>query len=213
LNLFNKYPHPANFAFADRFCGNTLTIDARSFELRTAAATGRLHLAVASAERWPQGAFDSITGRRPDARGEMAAGFDLTISAFAGLRLAAPAGDTLLEAGDGCWFGVSGGRWGFRFRTRPAMQFFGLGEKHAPFERSGRAYWFWNTDAWADHPIERLKSGDYDPDYLSVPYLIIKQANTYIGLLLDTPYPAFISLRTASAIENGVDRSASGCRC
>ena len=207
MNAFNKYPHPANFDFADRFSGNTLTIDARSFELHTAAAAGRVHLAVAGAERWARGAADSIAGLSLDARTEKAAGIDLTVSASAGLRLCTTAGDTLLEGGDGRWFGVSGKRWGFRFKTRPAMQFFGLGEKHAPFERSGRAYWFWNADAWADHPIERVKSGDYDPDYLSVPYLIIKQANTYIGLLLDTPCPAFISLRASSAIENTVDAS------
>ena len=47
------------------------------------------------------------------------------------------------------------------------MQFYGLGEKHTPFERSGRAYWFWNTDVWADHPWELVRNGDYDPDYLS----------------------------------------------
>lgn len=207
MNSFNKYPHPANFDFADRFGDNALMIDARSFELHTAAAGGRIHLAVTNAERWPQGAVDPIAGRPLAAHAEMTAGIDLTISASAGLRLSAPGGDTLLEAGDGRWFGVSGRRWGFRFETRATMQFFGLGEKHAPFERSGRAYWFWNADAWADHPIERVKNADYDPDYLSVPYLIVKQAGIYIGLLLDTPYPAFVSLRAPAAIENIADAS------
>ena len=69
------------------------------------------------------------------------------------------------------------------------MNFYGLGEKQAPFERSGKAYTFYNIDVWADHPTEQVREGDYDPDYISIPYLIIKRGNTYIGLLLDTPFP------------------------
>jgi alpha-glucosidase len=94
----------------------------------------------------------------------------------------------------------------FRFINRPAMQFYGLGEKHTPFEKSGRAYWFWNTDVWADHPWEHVRDGDYDPDYLSIPYLIIKQNSSYIGLLVDAHFPAYISVGAQPKVAGAFDR-------
>jgi alpha-glucosidase len=131
----------------------------------------------------------------------------LEISELAGMRLRSPGGKTLLEAKAGGWLGVSKKRWLFRFRGRPEMQFYGLGEKHTPFERSGRAYWFWNTDVWADHPLENVRDGDYDPDYLSIPYLIVKQSNAYIGLLVDSPYPAMISVGVQSVVAGTFEHS------
>ncbi len=147
-------------------------------------------------ELWPdeaQGPGPGLTGKEQPSGGTA---MRLDISSAAALRLSSRTGQPLLEAPDGGWFGLSGRRWLFRFRQQPGMQFYGLGEKHTPFERSGRAYWFWNSDAWADHPIEHVREGDYDPDYISIPYLILKQDNTYLGLLVDTPYPAWVALGT-----------------
>ena len=151
---------------------------------------------MADPELWPhkaQGPGTGLTGKEQPSGGTA---MRLDISSAAALRLSSRTGQPLLEAPDGGWFGLSGRRWLFRFRQQPGMQFYGLGEKHTPFERSGRAYWFWNSDAWADHPIEHVREGDYDPDYISIPYLILKQDNTYLGLLVDTPYPAWVALGT-----------------
>ncbi len=100
------------------------------------------------------------------------------------------------------FFGVSGKAWMFQFRQRPDMQFYGMGEKSTPFEKSDRTHRFWNTDVWADHGTSRARDQAYDPDYLSVPYVIIKRGNTYAGILIDNPFPSVISISPKLNIAN-----------
>ncbi len=189
---FTKYPHPANFAYADRYDRGSLGVAGRALRMTVEAVSDGIHrVQVAEKRLWPATPdWAALAGLEGSGGGDSR----LDITGSAGLRLANRRGGTLLEAEAGGWFGLSGRNWLFRFKQRPGMQFYGLGEKHTPFERSGRAYWFWNSDAWADQPIERVLQGDYDPDYISIPYLIIKQGNTYLGLLLDSAYPAWIAL-------------------
>ena len=206
MNLFNKYPHPMNFNFADSYHGGVVTIAGRPFELHTTEAGADIHHVGLSHHRlWPRDIGNERLRQRDSHEPEGGRRTRLEISESAGMRLTSPRGKTLLAAEAGGWWGVSGKRWLFRFRGRPEMQFYGLGEKHTPFERSGRAYWFWNTDVWADHPRELVRNGDYDPDYLSVPYLIIKHNNTYTGLLVDSPFPAMISVGAQSAVAGVVE--------
>jgi len=206
VNLFNKYPHPMNFNFADSYHGGVVTIAGRPFELHTTEAGADIHHVGLSHHRlWPRDIGNERLRQRDSHEPEGGRRTRLEISESAGMRLTSPRGKTLLAAEAGGWWGVSGKRWLFRFRGRPEMQFYGLGEKHTPFERSGRAYWFWNTDVWADHPRELVRNGDYDPDYLSVPYLIIKHNNTYTGLLVDSPFPAMISVGAQSAVAGVVE--------
>jgi len=206
VNLFNKYPHPMNFNFADSYHGGVVTIAGRPFELHTTEAGADIHHVGLSHHRlWPRDIGNERLRQRDSHEPEGGRRTRLEISESAGMRLTSPRGKTLLAAEAGGWWGVSGKRWLLRFRGRPEMQFYGLGEKHTPFERSGRAYWFWNTDVWADHPRELVRNGDYDPDYLSVPYLIIKHNNTYTGLLVDSPFPAMISVGAQSAVAGVVE--------
>ena len=201
MNLFNKYPHPVNFDFADGYHGGVVTIAGHPFELHTAEAGADIHhIGVSNDQLWPRDIRNETLWRLDSHENEGEHRTRLEISESAGMRLRSPGGKTLLEAEAGGWLGVSGKRWLFRFRGRSAMQFYGLGEKHTPFERSGRAYWFWNTDVWADHPFESVRDGDYDPDYLSIPYLIVKQNNIYIGLLVDSPFPAMMSVGAQSVV-------------
>ncbi len=201
MNLFNKYPHPMNFDFADGYHGGVVTISGHPFELHTAEAGGDIHhIGVSNHRVWPGDIHNKML-RLPDGdRNADVSRIRLEITESAGMHLNTVDGKALLEAKAGGWLGISGKRWLFRFKGRPEMQFYGLGEKHTPFERSGRAYWFWNTDVWADHPFESVRDGDYDPDYLSIPYLIVKQNNTYIGLLVDSPFPAMISVGAQSVV-------------
>jgi alpha-glucosidase len=208
MNLFNKYPHPVNFNFVDRARDDRLRIADLQFELQiTSPRSDVYRLKVLHSVLWPDDMSDRLLEPPVNAVQAPVNRTRLTVSPAGGMRFDAPGGKRLLGAADGSWFGVSGQRWLFRFKLDPAMQFYGLGEKHTPFERSGRAYWFWNTDAWADHPIERVRDGEYDPDYLSIPYLIIKQGNTYIGLLLDTPWPAMISIAARDSVADGFEQN------
>ncbi len=195
MYLFNKYFHPNNFAFADRLQNQMLTVDGRPVEARIASATGDIHHI----------AVEDLTRRPADVRVEKPmlprSGFGaernlsrLEVTPDGGMQLKSEAGKVLLEGVPNHWFGMCGSQWLFQFKRDPEMHFYGLGEKQTPFERSGRAYAFWNVDVWADHPMEQVKTGDYDPDYISIPYLIIKRENTFIGLLSDNPYPGVISI-------------------
>jgi alpha-glucosidase len=194
MHLFHTFFHPLNFRFAHRCEKARLSIGDRTLEWSVTAVEGIQQVQVHSAELWPQD-FRCEQLALPDADDSgLQTGSRLEISADAGMQLRSPQGRVLLQAGAGTWFGISGRSWLFQFQLHPRMQFFGLGEKHVPFERSNRAFHFRNTDVWADHPISRVEAGDYDPDYISVPYLIIKQENTYLGLLIDNPGRSLVSI-------------------
>jgi len=214
VKLFDKYFHPENFAFSGRFDGRALWVKHQGFSLSVEHGAGIHYLEVRHDRLWPHDyrceRFEMPSSGSMDGDRRQS----MHISPDAGLRLVSDTGETILEAGDGTWFGVSGKSWMFRFQLRPGMHFYGLGEKHTPFERSNRRYQFRNTDVWADHPAHRVMHGDYDPDYLSIPYLIIKQENTCIGLLLDTPYPCQITIGPVAANAAGqldVDLSEAPC--
>ncbi|MFZ7127599.1 MAG: glycoside hydrolase family 31 protein [Desulfobacterales bacterium] len=205
---FNKYPHPVNFSFADDFQDGTATIDGHALEMRIGAAGPDVYHVAVYDHRWRPDDFRSLA--IAPLPGDSDAGKSLTrieIGASASMRLCSSDDRTFLDAEPGGWLGVCDGDWLFRFRRLPDMQFYGLGEKQAPFERSGRSYWFWNTDVWADHSIEIAATGDYDPDYISVPYLIIKRHNTYLGLLVDTVFPAWISLAASSTVGGAFEQA------
>jgi alpha-glucosidase len=208
VNMFNKYPHPMNYNFADGYHGGVLRIAGHPYELHTTEAGADIHhVGVSRHQSRPGGIRNERRRRldRPETGDKRLT--RLEISESAAMRLTSADGKTLLKAEAGGWLGISGKRWLFRFKGRPEMQFYGLGEKHTAFERSGRAYWFWNTDVWADHPLESVRDGDYDPDYLSVPYLIIKHDNTYTGLLVDSSFPAMISVGAPSVVAGVVEPS------
>ena len=51
MNLFNKYPHPVNFNFADSYHGGVVTIAGHPFELHTAEAGADIYHVVVSHHR------------------------------------------------------------------------------------------------------------------------------------------------------------------
>ena len=68
-----------------------------------------------------------------------------------------------------------------------------MGEKSKGLELSNIRTKFWNTDVWADFDSNVFINGSPDPMYVSIPYLIVKKGNSYIGLLLDNPMATFMS--------------------
>lgn len=191
----NKHFHPLNFAFAHRHQDRTLSTGDQNFEIATSSAPGGIHhVEIRDPVRWPRDVrvekpVPSQRSLEPET-----VECDLEVTTDAGMRLTSRTGEILLEGVSKSWFGICGTAWLFQFKLEPDMMFYGLGEKQAPFERSGRAYRFWNVDVWADHPMDRVETGDYDPDYISIPYLIIKRGNVFIGLLSDNPYSGMISI-------------------
>jgi alpha-glucosidase len=200
--LFSKYFHPNNFRFADAFAESAFRIGGETFALDAHSAgedVWRLRI------RHPRWAVDhSRSGLLPDERADGSRHkARLEIAHDGGLALRAGAlGRAFLTSLPGAAFGVSGQAWMFQFRLRPDMQFYGMGEKSTPFEKSERAHRFWNTDVWADHGTSRAKNSTYDPDYISVPYVIVKRGNTYAGILLDNPHASVISISPRLNVAN-----------
>jgi len=192
----NKILHPANFSFAGRMKSGRFSIGRQSFRL-SARGTGSdiYHIRAINRHVWgPTPGGSEITppaGARPARSGALS---HLIIKADGSILLSDLRGKSLLRARAGTSFGVCGSAWLFQFEKTDDMQFFGMGEKSTPFEKSGRVHRFWNTDAFADFYPKQVIEDHYDPDYISIPYVVIKRGNEYIGLLIDNPYAAVIGI-------------------
>ncbi len=128
----------------------------------------------------------------------------VSLGTRAELELQGADGACLLRSVAGEAFGVCGPAWLFHFEVPSDAQYYGMGEKGVGFERSGLRTKFWNTDVWADFPMSQVRHGATDPMYANVPWVIIKQVNCYVGLLLNNPGAAF--LRTPPARAQAADR-------
>ncbi len=92
----------------------------------------------------------------------------------------------------------------FNFEPNPHYRFYGLGEKAMPVEKTGVRTKFYNTDLWADFPPAVYRDGTPDPLYCSIPYLLLDAGPAWIGILLSTPYPSFISLLAKDGIADSL---------
>jgi alpha-glucosidase len=129
-----------------------------------------------------------------------------------GFRLADASRKVLLESLDGRFFAQCGEASMFEFIREKGDQFYGMGEKWTGFEHSGKITKFWNTDVWGDFNADSYIHGRPAPDpvYASIPYLILKRGNTYIGFLLDNPGAAFISTGVKASIAEQMEVQAGG---
>ena len=187
---FNKYPHPANFQFARQARNGRTRLGSTTIEVRMDRFQGdvfRLRLTGSSWGRNPSQA--GLTPPPRSARGRVAATLDANLA----LTLKDEKGHVLLRAPRNMAIGVSGQNSMFLFEHQEGDQFYGMGEKLLGLELSGKQSKFWNTDAFADFYWKSIFEGKVDPYYVSIPYLIIKRGNTYLGLLLDNPHATFIN--------------------
>ncbi len=190
--------HPINFTFASQRTGKRLRIGKQSFVLSVVGTSDDVYrVRIENRKLWPRdcsmAALAPLKGASEKCRG---AGSRLEITRHMEIRLRDKSGTPVLVSKPGEAFGVSGPAWVFQFVQPPAAQFYGMGEKSTPFEKSGRAHKFWNTDAYGDFTGHQVAYGDYDPDYISVPWVIVKQGNTYTGLLVDSPFASMIGAGT-----------------
>ena len=196
----NKIPYVANFRFAEAAAGGAWQIGSERLTLTLAGNGGgvfRLTSPLRSAEPNPSQAewdFQAV--------GEADAEYSLTVSPEdGGLVLADAKGNVLLESWPGKGVGVSGDAHLLCFRHRDEFRYYGMGEKLRGLELSGVRTRFWNTDAFADFDWGAIENARVDPYYASIPYLIVRTSAGWAGLLLNTPYPAFMSTAADVAIE------------
>ncbi len=192
MYLFSKFFSPRNFRFDDK--NHPLQVNACDEDV--------FHLTLLNLPSTSEQSRPGLSHLVLNSNGSPAPKVHVGLDGHGSFSLKAGQNRTFLASLPGTFFGTSGQAWMFQFRQRPDMQFYGMGEKSTPFEKSDRAHRFWNTDVWADHGASRSRDQVYDPDYLSVPYVIIKRGNTYVGILIDNAHPSIISVSPKLNVAN-----------
>ncbi|AIE85449.1 glycoside hydrolase family 31 protein [Fimbriimonas ginsengisoli] len=184
---FNKYPHRSNFSFVETFDPETgvVTAGVRVFATEVDSHEGDIyHVRVSNPDVWPETCgLSELDVPAPCARQRLKANDDFQLSLLG--RDAKP-----LITGE---FGVSGDASMFVFELGGDARFYGMGEKYfGKMELSGYRTKFWNTDVWGDFHFAQWGEHPSDPPYFSLPYLVAKIGDEYVGFLLHNSHPTFI---------------------
>lgn len=200
---FGKCHQPENFRFpAPRECdGAAWALDKTAYTSEFSALGEDVYRLSVDAECWPTQHSQAELSLDFDGANAAQASFDPK----KGLAIKSHKGVALLQSQKGRSFGVSGQAWMMQFDYDESMRFYGLGEKSFGFEHSGRHTKFWNTDVWADFASDTYTNGSPDPMYLSIPYLIVKRGNDYVGILVNNPYAVFMSMNPKVRIAGQAD--------
>jgi alpha-glucosidase len=184
---FTKYPHRSNFSFAEVLdeAKPQITIGKRQFEVGLTQYEGDIaHIRISNSAVWGGNkCLEALSIPTVSSTDRVVIGKDVRITVFG------KGGNVLLKGS----FGVSGESSMFAFEVNRGAKFFGMGEKNfGRLELSGLRTKFWNTDVWGDFHSAHFGEHPVDPPYLSIPYLIVKSGDEYVGLLLHNPYPCFM---------------------
>ncbi len=188
---FNKIRHPSNFTFSNAFDAGVLALGAKS-----ARATVRdlgedvFHVELTDTARWPLDA--RVLPLHEDVFAHTGSRCQLAISPTGNLILNDSTGAPLLSGLESACLGVSGSAWMVQFARHADMRFFGQGEKTTGLEKTGKRTKFWNADVWADHAMHTIEHGQADPQYASIPYLLVRQGAQWVGVLVDHPGAVFM---------------------
>jgi len=213
---FKKYPNAANFEFVHHieWSGNRGSATVNDFiaggepgvknirVTRYDYAEDVYRLTVESQD-WPKNyARSELAFPEP---AEQSGLTELEISESFEIALRDRNKKILLKSAPLAAFGVCGGRSLFQFERFPEDRFYGMGEKMLGLELSGKSTKYWNTDVWSDFDLPVAHEGHPDPLYVSVPYVIIKRGETYIGLLMDNPCATFMSTTDSVSIADQME--------
>ena len=178
---FNKIRHPANFVFAPQ---STLIEDLGSDVHR---------LKISGGTPWKNPSQAELAAALPGKSHHQ-----VISDAKTGFRIAKNAtGRALLSGVPDATFGTCGSSWLLQFLHTPDMQFYGLGEHNKGLEKSGQRVKFWNTDLWADFSLHEIRHANPNPMYVAIPWLIVKQGNEYLGILINHPGAVFMDLASS----------------
>ncbi len=185
--FFTKYPHRANFSFAEGYDEATgaLTAGSNTFQANVTSHEGDIyHVRIAHPKLWGENLnleTLEVPAECKRARLKTGKGFSLSLTGQDGKALITGQ------------FGVSGNTSMFAFKLGGDARFFGMGEKNfGRVELSGLRSKFWNTDVWSDFHYAQWGEYPTDPSYFSLPYLVAKIGDEYVGFLLHNPYPAYM---------------------
>ncbi|MBD3344128.1 MAG: hypothetical protein GF401_03595 [Chitinivibrionales bacterium] len=216
MYLFNKFPHPENFSFISfnkkkkklyagkHECSFSVSESFNDIYHLQLSVKGINHASCTRSELTPLERCVSHTSRPKSS---------LAVSADGEISLKNARGKTVLQSLNGMPFGICGSEWMFCFGFDPSFQFYGMGERSTRFEKSFSSHVFWNIDAWSDHDMRIIRKNHYDPDYISVPWVILKARNEYMGILIDSPFCSYISLGHARHVLGYEGRNMDNNRC
>ncbi len=197
----NKYVHPKNFRYADHCRPGTGAVQVGdttlSLEIRP-LADDLFRVALDGLEWTAPAPQSELT--LPPVRKAGAPGTTLTVDARAGLAWRDADGHVLLQSYPSRGLGFCGEACIFNFLAPAEARYYGLGEKCGGLEKSGVRTKFWNTDVWADFAGSVHGANQADPMYVSVPYLIVKSGDAYLGLLLDNACETFVTTADDGAL-------------
>lgn len=182
--FFTKFPHRANFTFASGQSNpeGTFSLGRTPCKVTVDAFEGDVYRVCVASSRFRKNR--SLARLTPPSPGQG------RLQVGDGIALAIPG---VLQSARDQAFGVSGSEYLFQFAMPEGTQYYGMGEKTFDrMELSGLRTKFWNTDVWSDFHFTQWLEHPSDPPYLSVPYLIARTGDTFVGLLLNTSWPAFM---------------------
>ena len=189
--FFTKYPHPANFIFAESYDEKTgrLKVGDRSYGVTLRSHEGGVfHIQVAD-KSWGKNLCLAPLTVPKELKGT-----SVKMTSDAGFVIRSNSGAPLLKIIPGQGIGFCGQASIFQVEVSSSCQFYGMGEKNfGVTELSGLRTKFWNTDVWSDFHFTQWMDHAADPPYFSTPYVIVHTGEEYVGLLLHNPYPTFIS--------------------
>jgi alpha-glucosidase len=207
---FHKYPHPSNFEFPGRITANhSFKTRKGTYRLSVRTTADDIYHLRITGKGWEKS--ESQAGLHlPKGRALAGKHSELHFSRHGDLQLKTKTGQLLLSSLPKRFFGQQDQGSIFEFVRTAHDQFYGMGEKWSGLEHSNKTVKFWNTDIWGDFHRESYINGKPapDPTYVSIPYLIIKRGNSYLGLLLDNPYATYISTQFPSSISGQMETEA-----
>lgn len=181
---FNKIRHPANFAFPAK-AAPSASIKHIGNDVH--------RLTIAGKKTWKNPSQAELAAKLPGK-----ARHALTLDPQNGLRITETAtGRELLAGVPGATYGTCGDAWMLQFRHHPEIRFYGLGEHSGALEKSGQRVKFWNTDVWGDFSMHEIVQSHPNPMYVDIPWLIVKQGNDYLGILVNHPGAVFMDLASS----------------
>ena len=201
MTYFNKYPYIANFEFAHSFSDHGWHFEDEHFQATLAsngAGVFRLHAPLqATYHDVSQVEFDFEVADEP---GD-AEDYTLSIADNGELALTDFEGHVLLKSTADKALGVCGSAHILSFRHEDQFRYYGMGEKLLGLEVGGVQTKFCNIDAFGDFDGESVMNGRVDPYYASIPYLIIRTPHGWVGLIMNNPFPTFMSTAAAASVE------------
>jgi len=186
---FSKIPHPVNFKFPPQgkfpFAAELENFENGIWRLRIRHSSeemlpGELSLPPDEAALTPDFSSENPVGKVVFKAGH--------------LRIFSPQGTCLLESAKEGFFGTAQKSWVMRFVPEKKNEFYGLGAKTGPLEKTGMRTQMWNVDAWGSHGVSACRDANPDPFYANIPFLLLKRGPEALGILVHNPCAVFFSL-------------------